>query len=70
MSESETKKYKVVFLGKESVGKSSILNRFVYDTFESNYEVFFVWVDMQATLGIDYVSKRMYTNNKTIQLQL
>ena len=32
-------KYKIVFLGDQSVGKTSIINRFMYDTFDPNYQV-------------------------------
>ena len=32
-------KFKLIFLGDPSVGKSSILNRFVLDKFEANYQV-------------------------------
>lgn len=32
-------KYKLVFLGDESVGKTSIITRFMNDTFEPNYHV-------------------------------
>ncbi len=31
--------YKLVFLGDQSVGKSSIIARFMYDTFDSGYQV-------------------------------
>ena len=34
-------KFKVIFLGDPSVGKSSILNRFVLDKFDTNYQVLF-----------------------------
>mmetsp|Transcript_33792 Transcript_33792/g.38419 ORF Transcript_33792/g.38419 Transcript_33792/m.38419 type:complete len:238 (+) Transcript_33792:1-714(+) len=54
-------KYKLVFLGDQSVGKTSIINRFMYDTFDANY---------QATIGIDFLSKSMYLDEKTIKLQL
>ena len=31
--------YKLVFLGDESVGKTSIITRFMYDTFDQTYKV-------------------------------
>eukprot|EP01089_Gocevia_fonbrunei_P017218 TRINITY_DN5512_c0_g1_i2.p1 TRINITY_DN5512_c0_g1~~TRINITY_DN5512_c0_g1_i2.p1 ORF type:complete len:204 (+),score=44.70 TRINITY_DN5512_c0_g1_i2:111-722(+) len=54
-------KYKLVFLGNQSVGKTSIITRFMYDTFDSTY---------QATIGIDFLSKTMYLEDRTIRLQL
>ena len=36
---STSSKYKIVFLGDQSVGKTSIINRFIYDTFEEVYQV-------------------------------
>jgi len=44
-------KYKLVFLGDQSVGKTSIITRFMYDNFDRHY---------QATIGIDFLSKTMY----------
>jgi GTPase SAR1 family protein len=32
-------KYKLVFLGDQAVGKTSIITRFMYDTFDSSYQV-------------------------------
>lgn len=32
-------KYKMVFLGDQAVGKTSIINRFIFDTFEANEHV-------------------------------
>ena len=32
-------RFKLVFLGDQSVGKTSIITRFIYDTFDSNYSV-------------------------------
>ena len=37
--EGEIPKYKVIFLGDQAVGKSSIINRFVQDRYEPNYQV-------------------------------
>lgn len=54
-------KYKLVFLGDESVGKTSIITRFMYDTFDDTYKV---------TIGIDFVSKTMYLEDRIIRLQL
>lgn len=54
-------KYKLVFLGDQGVGKTSIINRFVYDSFDKNY---------QATIGIDFLSKTMYLEDRTVRLQL
>lgn len=55
------KKYKLVFLGEQSVGKTSLITRFMYDSFETSY---------QATIGIDFLSKTVYLEDRTIRLQL
>lgn len=34
---SPTSKYKIVFLGDLSVGKTSIINQFMYNTFDSTH---------------------------------
>lgn len=54
-------KHKLVFLGEQSVGKTSIITRFMYDTFDTTY---------QATIGIDFLSKTMYLEDRTVRLQL
>ncbi|KAG1088961.1 hypothetical protein G6F42_020116 [Rhizopus arrhizus] len=36
---SPLRKYKLVFLGEQSVGKTSLITRFMYDTFDSTYQV-------------------------------
>ena len=54
-------KYKLVFLGDQSVGKTSIITRFMYDNFDRHY---------QATIGIDFLSKTMYLEDRTVRLQL
>jgi len=55
------KKFKLVFLGEQSVGKTSLITRFMYDSFDSMY---------QATIGIDFLSKTMYLDDRTVRLQL
>ena len=35
----EIEKYKIIFLGDQGVGKSSILNRFSEDKFKEKYQV-------------------------------
>ncbi|OHS92742.1 GTP-binding protein ryh1 [Tritrichomonas foetus] len=52
---------KVVFLGAAGVGKTSIINRFMYDQFTRNYE---------TTVGIDYFTKPMNVDDRTVNLQI
>ena len=54
-------KYKLVFLGDIYVGKTSIINQFMYDSFDNNY---------QATIGIDFLSKTLTIGDKSMRLQL
>jgi len=60
-SSSSISKYKLVFLGEQAVGKTSIITRFMYDTFDQAY---------QATIGIDFLSKTLYMDDRTVRLQL
>ena len=43
------------------MGKTSIIHRFIYDSFDENY---------QATIGIDFMSHKMYVEDKIIILNL
>lgn len=54
-------KYKLVFVGDSSVGKTSIISRFMYDHFDTNYD---------ATIGIDFLAKTHTVGDKTVRLQL
>lgn len=37
---SKARQFKVVLLGDQGVGKTSLIARFMYDQFEANYQVF------------------------------
>ena len=43
------------------MGKTSLITRFMYDSFDNMY---------QATIGIDFLSKTMYLEDRTVRLQL
>ena len=61
MSSQRLRKYKLVFIGDQSVGKTSIISRFQFDTFDEHY---------QTTIGIDFVSKTVPVDDGTVRLQL
>ncbi|KAK2513492.1 Rab6a [Columba guinea] len=48
-------------INENQVGKTSLITRFMYDSFDNTY---------QATIGIDFLSKTMYLEDRTIRLQL
>ena len=54
-------KYKVVVLGEQSVGKTSVITRFMYDRFDQCYD---------ATIGLDFISKTMFLEDRAVRLQL
>ncbi|KAK1444776.1 hypothetical protein BgAZ_106820 [Babesia gibsoni] len=56
-----SQRIKIVLLGEQSTGKTSIVTRFVYDHFVQQYA---------ATIGIDFLSKVVTVNGKTMRLQL
>ena len=61
-NEPEMPEYKLIVLGYQSVGKSCILNRFIYDTFTEDY---------QATIGLDFKTKeKVKINNQDSKLLL
>ena len=59
LSVTNFKKFKLVFLGDQSVGKSSIISRYVYDTFEST---------LNPTIGVDFVIKSVYSGENTYKI--
>ena len=54
-------KLKLIVVGNQSTGKSCILNRFVNETFEENY---------QATIGLDFQSKNITIHEQDVRLIL
>ncbi len=54
-------RYKLVFLGDSCTGKTSLVTRFMYNTFDPTF---------QSTIGIDFMSKSMYVGERTVRLQL
>eukprot|EP01059_Diplonema_ambulator_P008201 TRINITY_DN1773_c0_g1_i5.p1 TRINITY_DN1773_c0_g1~~TRINITY_DN1773_c0_g1_i5.p1 ORF type:complete len:246 (+),score=27.86 TRINITY_DN1773_c0_g1_i5:63-740(+) len=60
-SSASLEKHKIVFLGDSCVGKTSIITRFMYDTFELGY---------QSTIGIDFLSKTVMVGERMVRLQL
>ena len=60
-NDGEIPKFKIIFLGDQGVGKSSILNRFAQDRFEQSY---------QATIGLDFHSKNVKIDNQDVRLLL
>lgn len=61
MEEDNTHPHKILFLGESSVGKTSILNRFAFNTF--NYS-------QLNTIGIDFTKTTIMVNDKAVKLQL
>lgn len=54
-------KYKVVFIGDSGAGKTSLIKNFIYGTFDSSHN---------ATIGIDFMAKTMYLDDRTVRLQI
>ena len=56
---SQIENYKIVIIGDQHVGKTSILSRYKYETIEENYA---------PTVGIDFLTKNVFLEDKTIRL--
>ncbi len=54
-------RYKIVFIGDVSVGKTSIMNRIVENKFKDYYE---------PSIGVDFSTKIIKHRGKTIKLQI
>ncbi|MED6287934.1 Ras- protein Rab-38 [Characodon lateralis] len=53
--------YKVLVIGDLGVGKTSIIKRYVHQTFSSNY---------RATIGVDFALKVLNWDSETVRVQL
>jgi len=51
-------KYKLVFLGDQSVGKTSIITRFMYDKFDNTYQVIIPRVGKKNTYQVTKIANR------------
>ena len=58
-SSSQIENYKIVIIGDQHVGKTSILSRYKYEVVETAYA---------PTVGIDFLTKNVYLEDKTIRL--
>ena len=54
-----TIEHKVVLIGDSSVGKTAIINQYMYESIDENH---------QATVGIDFFAKTIVVNEKTVKL--
>ena len=52
---------KYIMIGDASVGKSNLLLRFVYNTFQNEYQI---------TIGVEFGEKNIVCNDKTYQIQI
>ena len=59
ISISSYKKFKVVFLGDQSVGKSCIISRYSFDSFDGN---------SNATIGVDFMVKSVFHHGQTYKV--
>ena len=58
---SQLKKHKVVFLGPQGAGKTSLVVRFMYDSFDPNY---------MGTIGIDFMSHVSMVEGVPVRMQI
>lgn len=56
---SNIENYKIVIIGDQHVGKTSILSKYKYETVEEGYA---------PTVGIDFLTKNVFLEDKTIRL--
>ena len=64
-------RYKIVFVGDICVGKTSIMNRFISNEFQEEYDVNKLYfIIFQSTIGVDFSTKMIEFRNNSIKLQI
>lgn len=70
-------RFKFVFLGDQSVGKTSIMTRFIFDSFDYTYQVIInifspnqIYGNYKPTIGTDFFSKVLSYENTIVRLHL
>ena len=53
--------FKIILIGNSGVGKSSIMQRYMKQTFNSNYKI---------TIGVDFLMKSLKINDEIVKLQV
>ena len=53
--------FKIILIGNSGVGKSSIMQRYMKQTFNSNYKI---------TIGVDFLMKSLKINDQIVKLQV
>jgi Ras-related protein Rab-7A len=53
--------YKIIIIGDSSVGKTSLLKRYITDNFSERYK---------STIGVDFLNKILKINNRLIEVQI
>jgi small GTP-binding protein len=61
-------KYKIAFLGNQSVGKSSIIEKYINNRFSEESNVHSIAI--QPTVGIDFLAKTVRYDSRSYRLQL
>ena len=61
-------KFKIVLVGDQNVGKSSIIARYIKNEFDPTKNV--SPPTIQPTIGIDFISKNIAVTGKVVRLQL
>ena len=60
-SEKEQAKFKLILIGEMNVGKTSLIQKFVFDNFGSDYE---------ATIGVEFFSKTFKINADIVKIEI
>ncbi|MFX0134141.1 MAG: Rab family GTPase, partial [Candidatus Hodarchaeota archaeon] len=59
IEEQEQYVFKILLLGDGAVGKTSLLKRFIYNTFDSDYK---------GTIGVQFMTRSVEVENKRVKL--